>query len=143
MTLLQILKNLSLFFSDDAILFYSDKCPVRLHSVLSQDFCTLHNWSELWNVTFKSQKTAVMTISKHRNDHPPLSFNNTHLPEADTQKHLGLLFHHSLSWHAHIIRLHQKVMTKIHRFRSFVSLVPRHAFLTIYKTNILPVKQIS
>jgi len=30
-------------------------------------------------------------------------------------------------------------MTKINRLRSFVNLVPRHALLTIYKTNILPV----
>jgi len=30
-------------------------------------------------------------------------------------------------------------MTKINRLRSFVSLVVRHALLTIYKTNILPV----
>jgi len=107
--------------------------------VLTQDLCTLHHWSELWNVTFNPHKTAVMTISKYRNDHPPLLFNNTHLSETDTHKHLGLLFHHSLSWHTHIIHLHQKVMTKINRLRSFVNLVPRHALLTIYKTNILPV----
>jgi len=80
-----------------------------------------------------------MTISKYRNDHPPLLFNNTHLSETETHKHLGSLFHHSLSWHTHIIHLHQKVMTKINRLRSFVNLVPRHALLTIYKTNILPV----
>jgi len=30
-------------------------------------------------------------------------------------------------------------MTKINRLRSFVNLVPRHALLMIYKTNILPV----
>jgi len=29
-------------------------------------------------------------------------------------------------------------MTKIDRLRSFVNLVPRHAHLMIYKTNILP-----
>jgi len=80
-----------------------------------------------------------MTISKYRNDQPPLLFNNTHLSETDTYKHLDLLFHHSLSWHTHIIHLHQKVMTKINRLRSFVNLVPRHALLTISKTNILPV----
>jgi len=80
-----------------------------------------------------------MTISKHRNDHPPLLFNNTHLSETDTHKHLGFLFHHSLSWHTHITHLHQKVMTKINRLCSFVNLVPCHALLTIYKTNILPV----
>jgi len=51
-------------FADDTTLFSSDKCPVRLHSVLTQDLCTLHHWSELWNVTFNLKKTAVMTISK-------------------------------------------------------------------------------
>jgi len=120
-------------FADDTTLFYSDKCPVHLHSVLTQDLCMLHNWSELWNVTFNPQKTAVITISKHRNDHHPLLFNNTHLSETDTHKHLGLLFYHSLPWHTHVIHLHQKVMTKINRLRSFVNLVPRHALLTIYK----------
>jgi len=30
-------------------------------------------------------------------------------------------------------------MTKINRLRSFVNLVLRHALLTIFKTNILPV----
>jgi len=82
-----------------------------------------------------------MTISKYRNDHPPLLFNNTHLAETDTNKHLGLLFHHSLSWHTPIIHLHQKVMTKINRLfvNSFVNLVLRHALLTINKMNILPV----
>ena len=80
-----------------------------------------------------------MTISKYRNDHPLLLFNNTHLSETDTHKHLGVLFHHNLSWHTHIIHTHQKVMTKINHLRSFVNLVPRHALLTIYKTNILPV----
>jgi len=70
---------------------------------------------------------------------PPLLFNNTHLSETDTHKHLGLLYYHSLFWHTHIIHLHQKVMTKLNRLRSFFNLVPRHALLMIYKTNILPV----
>ena len=126
-------------FADVTTLLHSDKCTVHLHSVLTQDLCTLHRWSELWNVTFNPQKTAVMTISKYRNDHPPLLFNNTHLSETDRHKHLGSLFHHILSWHTHIVNLHHKVMTKINRLRSFGNLVPRHVLLTIYKTNILPV----
>jgi len=93
-------------FADYTTLFYLDKCPVHLHSVLTQDLCTLHRWCELWNVTFNPPKIAVMTMSKYKNDYPPLLFNNTHLSETDTHKHLGLLFHHSLSWHTHIIHLH-------------------------------------
>jgi len=88
-------------FADDTTLFYSGKCPIHLHNVLTQDLCTLHHWSELWNVTFNPQKTAVMTISKYRNDHPPLLFNNTHLLETDTHIHLSLLFHQSLLAHTY------------------------------------------
>jgi len=83
-------------------------------------------------------KTAVMTICNQRNIQPPLFFNNTHLSETDTHKHLGLIFHHSLSWHTNILHLHQKVITKINRLRSFSNSLPRHSFPTIYKTNILP-----
>ena len=48
-----------------------------------------------------------MTISNQRNIHPPSYFNNIHLSETDTHKHLGLIFHHSLSWHTHILHLHE------------------------------------
>jgi len=104
-----------------------------------QDLCTVHNWSELWNVAFSAPKTAVMTISKHRNDHPPLLFNNTHLSETGAHTHLGLLFHHSFSWYTHLIHLNHKLMTNINSLRSFVNLAPRHSLLMIYKTNILQV----
>ena len=46
-------------FADDTTLFYSDKCPVHLHSVLTQDLCTLHHWSVLWNVAFNPQKLRL------------------------------------------------------------------------------------
>ena len=80
-----------------------------------------------------------MTKSKLRNDHPPLIFKNTCLSEKETHKHLGLLFHHSLSWHTHAMHLHKEVMTKINRLRSFVNFVPRHTLLMICITYILPV----
>ena len=84
-----------------------------------QDVFTLYNWSKLWNRNFNPPKTAVMTISNQRNVHT--CFNKTHLSETDTRKHLCLLFHHSLSWHAHILHLYQKVVTKVNRFNLVVS----------------------
>ena len=80
--------------TDDNTLYYSAKCPIHLHRVLSQDLSTLYNWSKVWNINFNPSKTAVMTISNQRNIHPPLFFNNIHLSETDTHKHLGLIFHH-------------------------------------------------
>ena len=93
----------------------------------------------VWNITFNPSKTAVMTISNQRNIYPLLFFNNTHLSETDTHKHLGFIFHHSLSWHTHILQLHQRVMIKINRLRWFSNSLPRHSLLTIYKTNILQI----
>jgi len=120
-------------------LYYSAKCPIHLHRVLSQDLSTLYNWSKVWNINFNPSKTAVITISNQRNIHPLSFFNNAHLSETDTHNHLGLIFHHSLFWHTHILHLHQKVITKINRLRSFSNPLPRHSLLTIYKTNILPI----
>jgi len=99
-------------FADDTTLYYSDKHPIHLHRVLSQGLSTLYNWSKVWNINFNPSKTAIMTISNQRNIHPPLFFNNIHISETDTHKHLGLIFHHSLSWHTHILHLHQKVWPK-------------------------------
>ena len=56
-------------FADDTTLFYSDNCPVLLHSVLTQD---VHVAQLVWALEcyFQPQKTTVMTISKNRNEHP-------------------------------------------------------------------------
>jgi len=136
MTLLQIIKHLFLSLQMTPPYF------IQIRVLSTCTVCLLKNsarctfWSKLWNVTFNPQKTAVMTISMYRNDDPFLLFNNIHLSETDTRKHLGLLFHDSLSWHTHIIHLHQKVMTKINHLCSFFNLVPRHALLTIYRVSI-------
>jgi len=75
-------------FADNTTLYYSAKCPIHLHRVLPQDLSTLCNWWKVWNINFNPSKTAVMTIYNLRNVHPPLFFNNTHLSETDTHKHL-------------------------------------------------------
>jgi len=81
----------------------------------------------------------VLTISSNRGEHLPLIFNNMQLQEVDSHKHLGLLFHNSLSWHPHIISLHQRAMQHVNRLRSISNLVPRFALFSIYNSFILPI----
>jgi len=59
------------------------------------------------------------------------------LQEVDSHKHLGLLFHNSLSWHPHIISLHRRAMRHVNRLRSISNLVPRFALFSIYNSFIL------
>jgi len=57
------------------------------------------------------------------------------LQEVDSHKHLGLLLHHSLSWHSH--SFHQCAMLHTNRLKSISNLVPRFALLSIYHIFIL------
>ena len=125
-------------FADDTTLYFSSKVPKHLHLVLSEDLLTLGKWSDTC-VSFNAQKTNVLTISSNRGEHLPLIFNNMQLQEVDSHKHLGLLFHNSLSWHPHIISLHQGAMRHANRLRSISNFVPRFALFfdlqLIYSTN--------
>jgi len=126
-------------FADDTTLHFSSKFPSHLHLVLSEDLLTLGKWSDTWGVGFNAQKTKVLTICGYRGEHLPLIFHNMQLQEIHSHKHLGLLFHKSLSWHPHIISLHQCAMCHVNCLRSITNLVPRFAFCSIYNSFILPI----
>jgi len=116
---------------DDTIVYYSAKSPIQLHRELSQHCSKLCKWSKVWNINFNPSKTTVSAMPNQRNIHAQLFFGNTHFSETDAHTYLSLIFHHTLSWHTHIIYLHQKVMTKINRLRSFSNSLSRHSLLTI------------
>jgi len=61
------------------------------------------------------------------------------LQEVDGHKHLGLLFHQSLSWHPHILSLHQRTMQHVNRLGSVSNLVPRLALFFDLPLINLPV----
>jgi len=75
-------------FADDPTLFYLGKGPDNFPYVLTQDFRTLRNRSQVLNVTLNTQKTAVTTIPNHWRDQLIL-FENTYLYETDRRKHFG------------------------------------------------------
>ena len=65
--------------------------------MLSNDLRQLEMWSDLWSVTFNAPKTEVLTITNNSSLHPPLRFCNQALNETTSHKHLGLIFHPSLT----------------------------------------------
>ena len=101
---------ISLFASDTAIFFslLSYNCPLHLHQVLIRDLHTLSNWSNLWNVKFNPAKNKVLTISKPHISHTVFIFNSVDLSETDSYKYLRLIFHQTLPWHHHILRLNKR-----------------------------------
>ena len=88
----------------------SSENPNALHTTLSNDLRQLEMWSDC-GVTFNAAKTEVLTITNNPSFHPPLRFCNLALTETASHKHLGLIFHRSLTWHLHISTLHHRAMS--------------------------------
>ena len=118
------------------VLFYLNflvTCCIAFYLKIFAHYATAHKLRML----LSTLKTIVMTTLTHREDHPPLLFDNTLLPKR-IRLHTWLLFHHSLCRYTHILQLHQKEMTRINCLRLFANTVPGRTLLINYKTNILP-----
>jgi len=120
--------------ADDTVLSNSSKCPYNLRSVLSSDLKTLQSWANLWSISFNASKTKVLTISSNVSHHPPLQLASHILSEVDSHKHLGLIFHRSLSWHTHVVSLYHKAITRLNVLRKLRLSVPRYALLILYRS---------
>ena len=126
-------------FADDTILLCSSKNPSALHTMLSNDLRQLEMWSDVWSVTFNAAKTEVLTITNNPSLHPPLRFCNRALNETTSHKHLGLIFHRSLTWHLHISTLHHRAMSILNAFKKIKNFLPRYALLVLYRAYVLPI----
>jgi len=123
-------------FADDTILLCSSKNSSALRTTLSNDLRQLEMWSDLWSVTFNAAKTEVLTIANNPSIHPPLRFCNQALNETASHKHLGLIFHRSLTWHLHISSLHHRAMS-INALKKIKNFLPRYSLLVLYLVYVL------
>ena len=58
--------------------------------------------------------------------------------QVDSHKHLGLVFHRSLSWHTHVVSLYHKAITRLNVLRHLRLSLPRYALLILHRSYILP-----
>ena len=90
-------------FADDTTLFVFVDNPINSAVSLKNILENLNIWAQQWLVQFSPSKTKAMTISLKRNhSHPDLVFDNTHLIEVSSHKHLGLTIQNDLKWNIHI-----------------------------------------
>jgi len=94
---------------------------------------------EMWSVTFNAAKTEVPTITNNPSLHPPVRFCNQALNETTSHKHLGLIFHRSLTWHSHISALHHRAMSINNALIKIKNFLPRYSLLVLYCAYVLPI----
>lgn len=91
-------------FADDTSIYITVENPFSSAALLNSDLEKINDWSKKWLVSFNPSKTECMTISNKikKPFHPSLIFDDVHLKEVESHKHLGVIFSSNVSWNQHI-----------------------------------------
>ena len=127
-------------FADDTSLYMIVDNPLHTANTLNQDLVKISTWADKWLVTFNTQKTESLLISRKINKpiHPPIVMNNDHITEVDNHKHLGVVFENTCAWHLHINMIISKAWQRIYTMRKLKFLLDRQSLQAIYISFIRP-----
>ena len=70
--------------------------------------------------------------------HPHLTFNNSHVNQTESQKHIELILDNKLNFSKHLKGVLGKISKPIGLIRNFQPILSRFSLLTIYKTSVRP-----
>ena len=134
--------NLKLF-PDDTSLFSVIHNVNSSQISLNEDSDKINKWAYQWNMSFNpdpSKKAQEVIFSRKVNNvlHTPLTFSNVNVGRIRSQKHLEMFLDFKLSFSEHLETVLAKVNRGIAMLCKLQSVLPREAFLTIYKSFIRP-----
>ena len=86
----------------------------------------------------KQAQEVIFSRKLKKPVHPNLTFNNSHVSQTESQKHLGLILDNKLNFNEHLKGLLDKMSKTMGLIRKFQPILPRFSLLTIYKTFVRP-----
>lgn len=127
-------------FADDTSIYITVENPFSSAALLNSDLEKINDWSKKWLVSFNPSKTECMTISNKikKPFHPSLIFDDVHLKEVESHKHLGVIFSSNLSWNQHIDEMISKAYARLGQMRKVKFLLDRNCLQKIYFSFIRP-----
>ena len=130
-------------FADDNSLFATVHKISKATNNLNNDLTKITKWFFQWKMSYNPDisKQAHEVIFSHKRSiasHPPLPFNNIPVAQTNFQKHLGMQFDKKLNFKECLNKVESKVNEAIGIIRKLQNVLPRSAFLTIYKSFIRP-----
>ena len=127
-------------FADDTSLYLIVDEPVEAANVLNSDLEKIHAWSANWLVSFNSQKTETVIISRKTNKpyHPDLCMNDSIITEVSSHKHLGLSISNDGTFRGHVDMITEKAYRRLNILRKFKFILDKRTLETIYLTYIRP-----
>ena len=94
--------TLCAIFADDTKIYRNIESH-QDHLILQLDINKVHNWSQLWGLTFNKNKCNIITLKRSSNSTEFIySMDNTALKRTNTVMDLGVKIHTLLRWNDHI-----------------------------------------
>ena len=134
--------NTKLFADDTSVFSVVHNANTRAKE-LNNDLVKINRWAYQWKMSFnpdpgKQAQEVIFSRETKKEYHPPLAFNNNNVSETNSQKHLGVVLDHRLSFEDHLKMILNKVNKTIGLLRKLQNILPKSALLTIYKSFIRP-----
>ena len=121
--------------------FCSESDPVTCAEILNADLEKINHWAYQWKMSFNPDpsKQAVEVVFSTKSEkilHPPLTFNNSLVCAASSQKHLGLILDSKLNFHEHLRQQVIKANKGIASIKRLSSSFPRATLLNVHKASV-------
>ena len=130
-------------YLDDTSLFSTVTDKVLSNSHLNDNSSKINDWDYKWKISFNTASTkpvheVVFSRKKSNIHYPPITFNKLPVKRVQSHKYLGLTLNSKLSFDEEISSILFIVNKLTAVFQKLKIVLPRHSFLTIYKTFIKP-----
>jgi hypothetical protein len=128
-------------FADDTAILSNHPNPITASAHLQTHLQSIEKWTRKWRIKINEGKSKHVTFTLRRGNCPPLTLNQTIIPQADTVKYLGLHLDRRLTWNCHISTLRKRLDL---RTKELYWIIGKHSPLSlsnkllIYKTILKP-----
>ena len=129
------------FADDTAALSVNADPKIATHS-LQKCINKVSSWLQKWRIKANESKSIQVTFTLRRDSCPPITLNNTELPQANEVKYLGIHLDKRLTWKKHIQTKRKALEMQLNKYKSLLN--PRSPLslenkLLIYKFIIKPI----
>ena len=127
-----------IIFADDTNIFYLDKNPNRLVSVINTELVKLSQWFKLNKLSLNVQKSNYMLFSNKKVATLPIKLDGVELARVTFTKFLGVIIDEKFTWIHHIETVKKKICKAIGSMYRIRDKVDNDSLLMIYNALILP-----
>jgi len=99
-------------FADDTAIIAKDSDPTTASRNLQDHLTSIEKWLQKWRIKVNQNKSTHITFTNRKGQCPPISINQTTIPQGSTVKYLGLHLDSKLTGKEHITKKRKQLDLK-------------------------------